>query len=81
MPPSALQHLHMDPVDPVPYEATHAMLGELTERAHRLANALRNGVVDLANTTMSFTGTLTDINNAGQVVGSSRPAFSNMSLR
>ncbi len=33
VPPSALQHLHMDPVDPVPYEATHAMLGELTERA------------------------------------------------
>jgi FAD/FMN-containing dehydrogenase len=33
VPPSALQHLHMDPVDPVPYESTHAMLRDLTERA------------------------------------------------
>jgi UDP-N-acetylenolpyruvoylglucosamine reductase len=33
VPPAALQHLHMDPVEPVPYDSTHAMLGELTERA------------------------------------------------
>jgi FAD/FMN-containing dehydrogenase len=33
VPPAALQYLHMDPIDPVPYEATHAMLGQFTERA------------------------------------------------
>ena len=33
VPPSALQHLHMDPTEPVPYDGTHAMLGEFTERA------------------------------------------------
>ncbi len=33
VPPAALQYLHMDPVDPVPYDSTHAMLGEFTERA------------------------------------------------
>jgi FAD/FMN-containing dehydrogenase len=31
--PAALQHLHMDPTEPVPYDGTHAMLGEFTERA------------------------------------------------
>ena len=33
VPPSALQHLHMDPQEPVPYDGTHAMLGSFTERA------------------------------------------------
>ena len=33
VPPSALQHLHMDPIEPVPYDGTHALLGEFTERA------------------------------------------------
>jgi FAD/FMN-containing dehydrogenase len=33
VPPSALQYLHMDPTEPVPYDGTHAMLGEFTERA------------------------------------------------
>ena len=33
VPPAALAELHMDPVEPVPYASTHAMLGELTERA------------------------------------------------
>ena len=33
VPPEALAHLHMDPIDPVPYVSAHAMLGELTERA------------------------------------------------
>ena len=33
VPPAALQHLHMDPTEPVPGATTHAMLGELTERA------------------------------------------------
>jgi FAD/FMN-containing dehydrogenase len=33
VPPSALQYLHMDPTEPVPYEGTHAMLGQFTERA------------------------------------------------
>jgi FAD/FMN-containing dehydrogenase len=33
VPPTALAELHMDPVDPVPYADTHAMVGELTERA------------------------------------------------
>jgi len=31
--PNALQHLHMDPVEPVPYDSTHAMMDEFTERA------------------------------------------------
>jgi FAD/FMN-containing dehydrogenase len=33
VPPAALQYLHMDPTEPVPYDATHAMLGEFTQRA------------------------------------------------
>jgi UDP-N-acetylenolpyruvoylglucosamine reductase len=33
VPPAALAHLHMDPQEPVPYDATHALLGEFTERA------------------------------------------------
>jgi FAD/FMN-containing dehydrogenase len=33
VPPSALQYLHMDPTEPVPYDGTHAMLGDFTERA------------------------------------------------
>ena len=33
VPPAALQHLHMDPTEPVPYDGTHALLGEFTERA------------------------------------------------
>jgi hypothetical protein len=33
VPPAALQYLHMDPTEPVPYEATSAMLGEFTQRA------------------------------------------------
>ena len=33
VPSSALQHLHMDPTEPVPGAVTHAMLGALTERA------------------------------------------------
>ena len=33
VPPAALAELHMDPIEPVPYASTHAMLGELTERA------------------------------------------------
>jgi FAD/FMN-containing dehydrogenase len=31
--PSALQYLHMDPIDPVPYDSVHSMLGEFSERA------------------------------------------------
>jgi FAD/FMN-containing dehydrogenase len=38
VPPAALQHLHMDPVEPVPGLTTHAMLSDLTERA--IADAL-----------------------------------------
>jgi len=33
VPATALQHLHMDPIEPVPGATTHAMLGALTERA------------------------------------------------
>ncbi len=33
VPPSALQYLHMDPIEPVPYDGTHALLGEFSERA------------------------------------------------
>ena len=33
VPPSALQHLHMDPTEPVPYASAHVMLDELSESA------------------------------------------------
>jgi FAD/FMN-containing dehydrogenase len=33
VPPSALAELHMDPIEPVPYVGTHALLGEFTQRA------------------------------------------------
>jgi FAD/FMN-containing dehydrogenase len=29
-PPAAIAELHMDPPDPIPYDSTHALLGELT---------------------------------------------------
>ncbi len=32
-PPAALSELHMDPPDPVPYDSTHALLGELPAKA------------------------------------------------
>jgi hypothetical protein len=32
VPPAGLAHLHMDPVDPVPYLSTHALLGELSSK-------------------------------------------------
>jgi UDP-N-acetylenolpyruvoylglucosamine reductase len=33
MPPAGIAELHMDPRDPVPYDSTHAMLGELDAAA------------------------------------------------